>query len=237
MLADFHNHSCLSPCASLEMSPRLLARKAAKAGVQLMALTDHNAARNTPAFFAACHEVGITPLAGLEITTAEECHVLAIFDNTKDALAMEKWVWNALPKVPLDIEVFGDQPVVDADENIVEMIDFLLTVAIKYSLYEVQQEVCRRGGLFIPEHINRPSFSVESQLGFLPPGNYDAIEVLAHAAKAYQARYPEVPVITSSDAHAAEQIARYPFSLQTKSTSISSIRKALQKRCHKPEDD
>ena len=233
MLADFHNHSCLSPCASLEMSPRHIAREAAAAGLELLALTDHNSARNTPAFFVACQKAGIIPLAGLEITTQEECHVLALFDTPEDALAMGEWVWDALTPYPLDVERFGDQPVVDANENIIEMIDTLLTASIQHTFGEVQEETLKRGGLFIPAHINRHAFSVESQLGFLPPGEYDAIEVLPSAAEAYQARYPDIPVITSSDAHTPEQIARAPFRLQTTATTIPAIRKALRNRCPK----
>ncbi len=231
MLADLHNHSCLSPCASLEMSPRRLAWEAAAAGIGLLALTDHNSARNTPAFFVACREADIMPLAGLEITTREECHVLALFDDPEDALAMGEWVWEALPAYPLDAERFGDQPVVDKNENIVEMIDRLLTSSIEYVFHEVQHETERRGGLFIPAHINRQAFSVESQLGFLPPGTYDAIEVLAPEAETYQQRYPNIPVITSSDAHLPNQIATQPFCLQTKEGTISAIRKSLRALC------
>jgi len=229
MLADFHNHSCLSPCASLEMSPQALAQGAAAAGVRLMALTDHNCARNTPAFVAACREAGIQPLCGLEITTAEECHVLALFETPPEALAMEAWVWQALPRYPLDADRWGDQPVVDADERITDMIDILLTTAIDHTFYEVLAETRRRGGLFIPAHINRPSFSVESQLGFLPPGPYDAIEVLAPQAHHYRETYPDTPVITSSDAHIPAQIARHPFSLDLPQVSIPAIREALAK--------
>ncbi|MFU8780707.1 MAG: PHP domain-containing protein [Kiritimatiellia bacterium] len=231
MLADFHNHSCLSPCGSLEMSPRTIARRAAQAGVQIMALTDHNSARNTPAFAEACRAEGIIPLAGLEITTIEECHVLAIFDTPKTALKMGKWVWRHLPRYPLDTEYYGDQPVVDTNENIVELVDILLTSAIQKSFNDVQAETSRLGGLFIPAHINRHSFSVESQLGFLPRGTYDAIEVLRPQAAAYQKRYPDIPVITSSDAHVPAQIAQASFELPIKDVSIPAIRKALQTRC------
>ena len=232
MLADFHNHSCLSPCASLAMSPRRIARDAAASGIELLALTDHNSARNTPAFFIACREEGITPRPGLEITTQEECHVLALFDTPEAALGMDKWVWDALTPYHLDVEKFGDQPVVDVNENIIDMIDILLTASTQHSFNEVQAETHNRGGLFIPAHINRPSFSVESQLGFLPPGEYDAIEVLAPNARAYQQNYRDIPVITSSDAHVPEQIARAPFILpQLHTLTIRAIRKALRQLC------
>lgn len=228
MLADFHNHSCLSPCATLEMSPKRLAYTAATAGIKIMALTDHNSARNTPAFCSACRDAGVVPLSGLEITTAEECHVLALFDSHEKAMGMSDWVWESLPPIPLDPVRFGDQPVVDENENIVEMIDILLTAATSHTIQAIETETHRRGGLFIPAHINRMAFSVESQLGFLPPGNYDAIEVLAPQAEEYRKRFPNIPVITSSDAHAPHQIGKHPFKINLpRNPSFADIRKQL----------
>ena len=228
MLADLHNHSCLSPCASLEMSPRRIAEAAARAGIGLVALTDHNSARNTPAFASACRQAGIAPLFGLEITTAEECHVLALFDSLEAAARMDDWVTAALPHIPLDAELFGDQPVVDADENVVELIDSLLIAAIAQPLEAVHAMTHRLGGLFIPSHINRHAFSIESQLGFLPPGDYDAIEVLPGSVATYRKRYPHLPVITASDAHAPDRLGTAPFRFSPTATDVEAIRRALK---------
>lgn len=227
MLADLHNHSCLSPCASLDMSPLRLATEAAARGIGLLGLTDHNSARNTPAFRDACRRVGVAPLFGIEITTSEECHVLALFDTVEAALRMDAWVTAALPPVPLDLETFGDQPVVDVDERILEMIGTLLVSAIAWSLDEVRDRTLTLGGLFVPSHVNRPSFSVESQLGFLPPGAYDAIEVLQHAAEVYRRRYPDLPVITASDAHHVSEIGTAPFRFDPVDTGIEGVRAGL----------
>jgi 3',5'-nucleoside bisphosphate phosphatase len=232
MWADLHNHSCLSPCASLEMSPLRLAADAAAKGVGLLGLTDHNSARNAPAFREACRRVGIVPWFGLEVTTSEECHVLALFDNVASALRMDQWVMAALPPVPLDIDLFGDQPVVDADGAIVELIDRLLVSAIARSLDAVRAQTHRLGGLFVPSHLNRPSFSIESQLGFLPAGAYDAIEVLPRALAAYRRRYPALPVITASDAHRVEEIATAPFRFEPAGTDTASVRRALSALAH-----
>ena len=228
MLADLHIHSCLSPCASLKMSPRLIASTAAAKGIQLVALTDHNSARNTPAFADACRIAGIYPLFGMEITTVEECHVLAIFDNLENAAKMEGWVAASQSHKPLDLNVFGDQPVVDVDENIVEMVDYYLGAATAHSIESVQQRTHQLGGLFIPSHINRAVFSVESQLGFLPPGDYDAIEVQPRVLEQYRRRYPQLPVITASDAHHPDQIGANPIDLPlTPPVNIDRLRSAL----------
>jgi len=234
VLADLHNHSCLSPCASLEMSPRRIAEAAARSGIGLVALTDHNSARNTPAFEIACRRAGVAPLFGLEITTAEECHVLALFDSTEAAMRMDAWVTAALPRIPLDSEWFGDQPVVDDNDNIVELLDVLLISAIDQPLEVVGAMTHQLGGLFIPSHINRQAFSIESQLGFLPPGDYDAIEVLPGSVASYRKRYPHLPVITASDAHSPDQLGTAPFRFHPADTTIPAIRKGLQALCVSP---
>jgi PHP family Zn ribbon phosphoesterase len=228
MLADLHNHSCLSPCASLEMSPARIAESAAAKGIGLVALTDHNSARNCPAFGLACERYGVAPLYGLEITTVEECHILALFDDPDLALQMDRWVINALPRIPLNLDYYSDQPVVNEDNEIIELIGYFLGGAIPYSLQKVCEQTHRLGGLFIPSHINRHAFSVESQLGFLPDGDYDAIEVLPGSVDTYRRRYPHLPVITASDAHSPEQIGTFPFYIPLKKTDIESVRLALR---------
>ncbi len=228
MLADLHNHSCLSPCASLEMSPVLIAQTAAARGIGLIALTDHNSTRNCPAFRDACSRYDLIPLFGMEITTAEECHVLALFDNLDATAEMDHWVAAAQPRIPLDLDYYSDQPVVDADDNIIELLTYFLGQAVAHTIEAVGRQTRQLGGLFIPSHINRHAFSVESQLGFLPPGDYDAIEVMPGTVDAYRRRYPDLPVITASDAHCPEQIGTYPFHLRLDGRDIAAIRRGLR---------
>ncbi len=227
MLADLHNHSCLSPCASLEMSPVLIAQTAAAKGIGLIALTDHNSARNCPAFRDACNRHDLIPLFGMEITTIEECHVLALFDELDAAMEMDRLISITQPRTPLNLEYYSDQPVVDADENIIELLTYFLGQAVPHSIEAVGRQTRLLGGLFIPSHINRHAFSVESQLGFLPPGDYDAIEVMPGTVDAYRQRYPDLPVITASDAHCPEQIGTWPFHIRLDGHDIASIRRGL----------
>jgi len=229
MLADLHNHSCLSPCASLEMSPGLIARTAAAKGIGLIALTDHNSTRNCPAFRDACKRYNLTPLFGMEITTTEECHVLTLFDDLDAAMEMNRWIAAVQPRIPLNLDYYSDQPVVDADDNIIELLTYFLGQAVPHSLESVRRQTRLLGGLFIPSHINRHAFSVESQLGFLPPGDYDAIEVVPGTVDAYRRRYPDLPVITASDSHCPEQIGTWPFHihLEGQGHDIAAIRRGL----------
>ena len=109
MRFDLHLHSCLSPCASLDMAPSAIAAKAHEAGLDGIALSDHNSARNTPAFEVCCQREGVAALYSLEVCSAEEVHLLTVFDTVKQALDMTDWVYDALIKRVNQPEVFGDQ--------------------------------------------------------------------------------------------------------------------------------
>ncbi|HET7839781.1 MAG TPA: PHP domain-containing protein, partial [Rectinemataceae bacterium] len=205
LLADLHNHSCLSPCASLEMSPRRIARTARERGIGLLGLTDHNAALNCPAFAEACRLEGIVPLFGIEASSIEEVHVLVLFDAVEAALDFGSLLHAHLPRVRLDRRRFGDQVVVNEAEEVLELPDQYLGMALDLGFDELCAEGARRSGLVIPAHIDRPMFSVSSQLGFLPEGPYDALESMREPQKAICRGYP---LVSGSDAHYPEHVGR-----------------------------
>ncbi|MDR2631855.1 MAG: PHP domain-containing protein, partial [Spirochaetaceae bacterium] len=129
LLADLHNHSCLSPCGSLDLSPRVLAETAAARGVQVLALTDHNTSRNCPAFAFHCRRMGIIPLYGLEVTTQEEIHMVALFASLKAALEFGDYIYSIITPFPNDPEKTGDQVYVDANDNIEGELEYFLPSA------------------------------------------------------------------------------------------------------------
>ena len=106
---DLHIHSCLSPCGSLEMSPKAIAEKGADLGLKLMALTDHNTALNCPAFEINCRENGIVPVFGVEVTSKEEAHIVALFETVETALDFGSFVYLLMPDMENNPEVLGDQ--------------------------------------------------------------------------------------------------------------------------------
>lgn len=208
MRFDLHIHSCLSPCADLEMSPCAIVARAREAGLDALALTDHNSARNTPALADCCRAAGLACLFGLEVTTAEEVHTLALFDTLEQAAAMTEWVYASLPKRVNQPEIFGDQPVVLADETIVELEWRLLAGASRHPLREVGRQIHELGGLFLACHVDRPVNSVYSQLGVLAGDEgFDAMELSRHAdAAQWRGRTAPHTLLRSSDAHYLEDI-------------------------------
>ena len=170
MKFDLHIHSCLSPGDNLEMSPSEIVKKAIAAGMDGIALTDHQTAKNTPAI-AKCAEIaGIKCLFGLEVQSAEEVHTLAIFDSVEQALEMTDFVYEAMPKRVNDPETFGDQPIVTWDDDIIDMEWRILAMGCRRSIAEVSEKVHALGGLYIAAHIDRPNYSVVSGLGSVPEG-------------------------------------------------------------------
>ncbi len=222
--ADLHNHSCLSPCGSLELSPARLVREAKAAGIGVLALTDHNSALNAPAFGALCRKAGILPVFGLEATTMEEIHALCLFGTEHEALEFGEELYELLPEIPNDPELFGDQVWVDEQERILGEVEKTLTSAAAIGLDELAGTVLSRGGLFVPAHVDREIFSLTSQLGFIPEGKYSAIEITRLPCPPHPGTYP---CITGSDAHYPEDVGKRPFEVTLPEPSFAALRDAL----------
>lgn len=223
--ADLHIHSCLSPCGDLSMSPREIVRRARAAGLDMVAVTDHNSALNAPAFAAACAEVGITPVFGIEVTTQEEVHVLALFEEAEQALELGRLIYDALPPIMNDPDRFGDQVYVDEEENILGEVDKLLISAAEISLDELAVCIAELDGLFIPAHVDRPAFSLSSQLGFVPPMDYDALEVTALPPAVDTGSYF---LVANSDAHYPEGVGLRRSVFSGPAPSFAAYRQALK---------
>lgn len=230
MRFDLHIHSCLSPCADLEMSPAAIAQRVRAAGLDGMALADHNSGRNAPALRDACAAERVACLFGLEVATAEEVHVLALFDTVAAAAAMTERVYTALPRRVNQPEVFGDQPVVNAAGEIEELEWRLLGAPCSLTIRETGAAVQALGGLFLAAHVDRPTFSVFSQLGLLAGDEgFDACELSAHASETlWRARVGRYPLVRSSDSHYLNSIGGVWSEADLSAFSVPALRAALQ---------
>ena len=224
MKFDLHIHSCLSPCANLEMSPSEIVKRAVAAGMDGIALTDHQSARNAPAIAECANRAGLKCLFGIEVCTAEEVHTLALFDTTGQALAMTEWVYAAMPKRVNDPDVFGAQPVVTWDDEIVEMEWHILAMGCRRTIPETAAKCKELGGLYIAAHIDRPNFSVYSQLGCIPDGCFDAVELSRTANEAeWLPKTGGYAVTRSSDAHNLDDVARVWTEAETGDFSVAGL--------------
>lgn len=224
--ADLHLHSCLSPCGDLEMSPTQIAFYLHQKNIQLAALTDHNSALNCPAFAEACKKYGIATLFGMELQTLEEVHMLCLFSKLETALLFSKEIYEIMPDIKNIPEKMGDQVYVDENENILGEVDKYLVTSADISIDDSAKRVHQLGGIIIPAHADRSAFSLTSQLGFIPEGDWDAIELVRLpsqiADKSQIIDTHGYPLTTSSDAHYIEHIARRPFQLDLENNDLTN---------------
>jgi hypothetical protein len=227
--ADLHIHSCLSPCASLDMSPRAVVERSVERGIDVIALCDHNSAENVGAAVRAGRRSGLRVLPGLEINSEEEVHTLAIFDTEEQALAMQEILYAAL-KGSNRPDVFGDQVVANEMDEVEGFCDRLLIGAVGIGLHEVVREIRRLGGLSIASHVDRPSYSVLGQLGFIPDDLLlDAVEVSSRGSvesvrrAVPEDREPALGLVTSSDAHELDDIGSATTWLFVESLEVEEL--------------
>jgi len=193
------------------MIPPLIVRQALKLGLQLIAVTDHNSAANCAAVIQAAQGTGLAVLPGMEVQTAEEIHVICLFDTVEQALTWQGTVFDHLPDQANAEDLFGAQYVVDAEGEYLRTETRLLQTATDLPLEEILRRVKALGGLAIPAHVDRPSYSLLANLGFVPAGlDAPALEIfrLTDPAAAI-ARWPDLapyPLIRSGDAHRLNEI-------------------------------
>lgn len=212
-LADLHIHTCLSPCAELEMLPEFIVEQAQVLGLEIIAVTDHNSAENVAAVVNAARGTGITVLPGMEVQTREEVHLVALFDTLEQVASWQEQVYASMPPLKNDEAVFGEQLVLDADGEPAGYLDRLLLTSTSFSVEEVVQRVSDLDGLCIPAHVDRTAYSIISNLGFIPP-ELDVVGVeISHNVGPIEARecFPQLvhySLVASSDAHRLREMAR-----------------------------
>ena len=223
--ADFHIHSCLSPCASLDMSPASIVQRAREVGLTAIALTDHNCAFNLPAFAEVCASHDMACLYGMEVTTVEEAHVLCLFDELGPAMEMGAEVYDSLPDVPHQPDRFGDQPIVNAQEEILGFAEKFLISASGLDVSALVARTHALAGLCIPAHIDRSVYGMIAQLGFLPDEAFDAVELTARGGARLAGDYA---VLRSSDAHELEALGGAHTELDMAGLSVAAMKSALE---------
>ncbi|MDG5815295.1 PHP domain-containing protein [Chitinispirillales bacterium ANBcel5] len=229
--ADLHIHSCLSPCASLDMSPSAIVKTAVDKGLNCLALTDHNCALNCATMERVCREAEVFFIPGLEITTSEEAHILCLFESTDKALAFSKEVYTRIPDVENVPEKFGDQVYVDEEDGIEGMVNKYLGLATDISVEQLRDMVLASEGLLIPAHIDKPVFSLISQLGFIS-GQFNAVEL----SKAYIKRGHPLSIakhytaISSSDSHYISDIGSIHIEFAIEFSPFHSLKNALEQK-------
>ena len=202
---DLHIHSCLSPCADNDMTPCNIAGMAAIKGLGIVALTDHNSTKNCRAFFAAAKRHGIFPIAGMELTTAEDVHIVCLFPSLEAAEKFddEYRSFRILYKNRKDI--FGDQLILDEEDNVIGEEEHLLLNASTLSIENAERLAKKYGAAVFPAHIDRDENGIIAALGCVPETpHFHAVEFRdRESIGEYSEKYglSDKLILTDSDAH------------------------------------
>lgn len=165
---DLHIHSCLSPCGDDDMTPANICGMAALKGLQIVALTDHNTCGNCEAFLKAAAANGLIGIAGMELTTSEDVHIVCLFEFLEDALAFSKAVDAYRTPFPNRVDIFGEQLYLDENDNVLGVEENFLPIATSLSIEDAYKLARSYNALVYPAHIDRPANGIVATLGTLP---------------------------------------------------------------------
>lgn len=226
---DLHIHSCLSPCGDDDMTPGNIVGMSLLNGLQIVALTDHNSVKNCPAFFKIAKAHGIIPVAGVELTTSEDVHVVCLFRTLEAAMDFGEFIETKRIRIKNNPDVFGRQLVVDENDEVCGEEEYLLINAVNISIDEAFSAVLERGGVCYPAHIDRSSNGIISMLGDFPPEpeftSYELNDI--ESLDDCLARFPIISErglvhVASSDAHYLTDISENGFAIELDDEPYSS---------------
>lgn len=228
---DFHIHSALSPCGDNDMTPNNLINMSMIKGLDAVALTDHNACENVRAAAAVAGDK-IIFIPGMEVETSEEVHIVTLFPTADAAEEMQRILVGSSPYIPNRPEIFGNQYIMDKNDEICGEIDRMLVTASGLDIYTVVAAAKDLGGIAYPAHIDRESYSVLSNLGFIPPDlDISAVEITEKSRTALEGEYSNrYNIITSSDAHYLWDISERNHYIEVSDASVRGILNAISNR-------
>lgn len=211
---DFHIHSALSPCGDKDMTPNNIVNMAAISGLDAIAVSDHNCVGNVRAAMAVAKERGLAVIPGMEVETAEEVHILTLYPSIEAAEYAAEEVYKHLPPIKNRPEIFGEQLKMNEEDEVVGIEERLLISPTSLSIEGLFDLVKTAKGLFIPAHVDRHSYSVLTNLGFIPDNldikNIEMSKKLT-CVEDYLNQRPDLrgyKIFRNSDAHYLENIAQ-----------------------------
>jgi predicted metal-dependent phosphoesterase TrpH len=231
---DMHIHTCLSHCAEISASPKRIVERSYQKVLSMIFITDHNSLENAEAAIKCSknfEELMVYP--GMEITSREEVHTLALFENLEDAYNSQKYIYNYLPDADNEQE-YKEQIIANESDEVEGFLKKSLFNAVDISIGEVVSLIHDNNGLAIAAHIDRESFSVIGQLGFIPEDlKYDALEVshntsLNKAKNVYNEYASSYKFVTGSDSHSIESIGSNYTEFKGENNSFTSFASFLK---------
>ena len=227
---DLHIHTCLSPCADIDMTPKRIVQRARQEGLDIIAVSDHNSVENFPALAELAE--GLTVLPAMEVTTSEEVHLLAVMPDYEAALTLQGRIYSYLP-IEKNSRLHFEQLVVNAEGQLVHFNERSLIEPVDMTVEETVQFIHSLGGIAIASHIDRELYGIINALGKVPEDvDFDALEISfrtspEEARKRFE-NYRHLPWLWSSDAHHIDQIGRAFSSFLIERPSFDEIKMAIK---------
>ena len=225
LYCDLHIHTALSPCGDADMTPNNIVNMALLKGLDMIAITDHNAVANAKAVMECAENTPLTVIAGMELETSEETHFVCLFPDFERAEGFYRKISAYFPPIENRPDIFGEQLVMNAEDEIVAHEPRLLLSAAACSVYDAAPLVRQFEGVIYPAHVDRDAYSVISNLGFVPPDlGFRTVEISRRMTFAEaDERHPHLAQyqkITASDAHRLWEIYEQeaPVELTERST-------------------
>lgn len=220
------------------MSPKRIVEKVRVKRLDIIGICDHNSAENTKFSINAANSLNfvstpITVLPGMEICTKEEVHIIGLFDKLKAVLKLQEIVYQSLPEEKNNPELFGDQIIANESDEIEGYNDRLLIGACSLGVHKIVEHIHKLNGIAIASHIDRESFSLIGQLGFIPEDlAIDAVEISPNITiDDANKKFPEIerfPIIRTSDAHFLEDIGKVTTRFLIEKPTVDEMKKALR---------
>ena len=209
--------------------------KAKEKKLDIIAICDHNSAENVEAAMAVGLKTGITVLPGMEVQSVEEVHIIALFKNLNSVISLQDTVFSNISSEKNDAGFFGEQIIANEFDEVEGYNTKLLIGATQLSLDRVVNRIHELEGLAIAAHVNRETYSIIGQLGFIPENlNLDALEISSNInLETAIKKFPEIegfPVVTSSDAHYLHDIGKAYTTFMIEKPALDEIKLALEKK-------
>ncbi len=222
---DLHVHSALSPCADDDMTPVTIVGYAKLSGLDAVAVSDHNAIGNVAVALAAGEAYGVCVVPAMELQTAEDIHVLCLFDTLAHLTAFFEAI--DFPKIGNRADIFGNQLLYDEDDNVVGNEPRLLHIGANIAVDDVPKLAKKFGGVAVAAHVDREENSMLQVLGEVID-EYAAVELSKHATDEHKRLVADKIVITNSDAHWLDRIGTACGTMEVAELSAKAIVQALQ---------
>lgn len=216
------------------MTPNNIVNMALILEQDIIALTDHNSCKNCRATVDIGQRHGITVVPGMELCTSEEIHMVCLFPSCDHADAFDKYISSHMMPIKNRPNKFGDQLILNSDDEIIGHEDILLITATTISIEDTLSLCNEYGGACYPAHINRSSFSVLSALGTFPTKiGFKYAEISYNCNKETFLNEKSVPYnisfLQSSDAHYLEDMAEKRHTIDIYENSSKALIEKLKR--------